>query len=62
VVNKQQNIGPEYAYSHTLTADSIKVKMRRPLLCDGTGITRKFTYFYIATPTLTSNSMIISKL
>ena len=29
--------------------------------CDGTAITRKFTYFHIATPTLTSKSMVISK-
>ena len=29
--------------------------------CDGTAITRKFTYFYISAPNLTSNSMVISK-
>jgi len=29
--------------------------------CDGTAITRKFTYFYIAAPTLTSKSMVINK-
>ena len=29
--------------------------------CDGTAITRKFTYFYITAPTLTSKSMVIDK-
>jgi len=33
----------------------------RQYVCDGTAITRKFTYFYITAPTLTSKSMVIDK-
>ena len=44
---------------------ALPFNMSQPMVisayCDGTAITRKFTYFYITAPTLTSNSMVINK-